>query len=187
MNDELPCDWRGDQNKAMPCPTCGLFLGCACTPCKETITCACGASFNALSEYWEHSRRVHPDKVAPTINVFQCTKCNAKFKDLNLLRDHQKICGIHFECQSPNPVADSISEECDALKELLLNKNKAYGNSALDPVRIFSKCDSVEQIKVRIDDKLSRLMRGSDSGEDVVLDLLGYLILLRISQRVKTP
>lgn len=39
---------------------------------------------------------------------------------------------------------------------MLLAKNAAYGNSALEPVRIFSKADPTEQIRVRIDDKLSR-------------------------------
>jgi hypothetical protein len=51
-------------------------------------------------------------------------------------------------------------------------------------VRIFSKADPEEQIRVRIDDKLSRLARGHDAGEDVILDLLGYLILLRIARRI---
>ncbi len=75
-----------------------------------------------------------------------------------------------------------IVAECDALKEMLLEKNRAYGDSALDPMRIFSKADPVEQILVRIDDKLSRLKRGHTGGEDVERDLLGYLILLRIAR-----
>ena len=77
----------------------------------------------------------------------------------------------------PKAVADLIAMECDALKTLLLEKNKAYGNSALDPIRVFSKADPIEQIRVRLDDKLSRLARGSAAGEDVEQDLLGYLIL----------
>ena len=77
-------------------------------------------------------------------------------------------------------VATLIEKRCDALKRLLLEKNAAYGNSALDPVRVFSSADTVEQIKVRLDDKLSRIKRGSSAGEDVVMDLLGYLILLQV-------
>jgi hypothetical protein len=77
-----------------------------------------------------------------------------------------------------------IAEECDRLKDLLLAKNASYGNSALDPVRIFSKADPVEQIRVRIDDKLSRLARGNDAGEDVETDLAGYLVLLRVARRL---
>lgn len=66
---------------------------------------------------------------------------------------------------------------------MLIAKNRAYGNAALDPVRIFSRANPSEQIRVRLDDKLSRLARGSDAGEDVILDLLGYLVLLRLSER----
>jgi hypothetical protein len=79
--------------------------------------------------------------------------------------------------------ADEIAEECDALKALLLEKNAAYGDSCFSPVRIFSRADIVEQLKVRLDDKLSRLARGSAAGEDVIQDLMGYLVLLRIAQK----
>ena len=59
-----------------------------------------------------------------------------------------------------------------------------YGDSALNPVRIMSKSDSVEQIKVRIDDKLSRLSQGNlDDDEDVINDLIGYFILLKIAKQ----
>lgn len=81
-------------------------------------------------------------------------------------------------------VALLIEQETNAIRDLLIEKNAAYGNSALDPVRIFSRADTIEQIKVRIDDKLSRLARGQQVDEDVVLDLLGYLILLRVAQRL---
>jgi hypothetical protein len=69
------------------------------------------------------------------------------------------------------------------LRQMLVAKNAAYGNSALDPVRVFSKADPAEQLRVRIDDKISRLLRGAAAGEDTVSDLLGYLILLRIAER----
>ena len=81
-------------------------------------------------------------------------------------------------------IEDAIRDECADLEKMLLDKNAAYGNSALDPVRIFSKADPVEQIRVRIDDKLSRLARGQAAGEDVELDLLGYLVLLRVARRM---
>lgn len=83
-------------------------------------------------------------------------------------------------------VQELIADECDALKEMLLAKNRAYGNSALEPLRVFSKADPVEQILVRLDDKLSRLARGSAAGEDVEQDLMGYLILLRVARKIKT-
>jgi hypothetical protein len=78
-----------------------------------------------------------------------------------------------------------IVAECKALGEMLVAKNQSYGNSALEPLRIFSKASTSEQLLVRIDDKLSRLSRGESAGEDVVLDLLGYLILLRVQGRLQ--
>lgn len=78
-----------------------------------------------------------------------------------------------------------IVEECDALKEMLLLKNRAYGDSAIHPIRVLSKADPVEQLKVRADDKLNRLMKGDGTGgEDAELDLMGYLILMRVARRV---
>lgn len=83
-------------------------------------------------------------------------------------------------------VQHMIAEECNAVRDLLIRKNKEYGNSALQPKRIFSNSDPVEQIKVRIDDKLSRLStRGEkEIHEDTCQDLLGYLVLLRVAQRL---
>lgn len=81
--------------------------------------------------------------------------------------------------------AQLIAQECDALKAMLLDKNALYGNSALDPLRVFSRASADEQIRVRIDDKLSRLSRGAGvETEDIEADLIGYLVLLRISRRL---
>ncbi len=74
----------------------------------------------------------------------------------------------------------AIIQACRNLEKTLLEKNDAYGNSALDPVRILSKSGPREQIYVRIDDKLSRLVRGKNTDkipEDVKKDIAGYLVL----------
>lgn len=82
------------------------------------------------------------------------------------------------------PSGIQIINECLELAEMLIKKNISYGNSALNPIRIFSKADSVEQIKVRIDDKLNRLKNGSSfDGDNDVDDMLGYLILLKIANK----
>jgi len=81
------------------------------------------------------------------------------------------------------PSAEAIIEECLRLAGFLARKNKAYGDSALKPVRVLSKADPAEQIRVRLDDKLSRLVRGELAGEDAILDLVGYYILLKIAER----
>lgn len=81
-----------------------------------------------------------------------------------------------------NTVND-INRACNEIKELLMEKNLAYGDSALDPVRIFSKADPSEQIRVRIDDKLSRFSKGKEyPGDNDINDLIGYLILLKIAK-----
>ena len=76
-----------------------------------------------------------------------------------------------------------IAGICEDVKELLLYKNQKYGNSALEPARIFSKANAVEQLLVRIDDKLNRIHKGAGligEDEDVIMDLIGYLVLLKI-------
>lgn len=79
--------------------------------------------------------------------------------------------------------ARDLDKVLGEMRRILIEKNTAYGNSALEPVRIFSRADPIEQLKVRIDDKLSRLARGHAAGEDVFVDLIGYLVLLRMAQR----
>ena len=85
-------------------------------------------------------------------------------------------------------IAQTISEVCDEVKDMLLEKNKSYGNSAEDPVRVFSKVSAIEQINVRIDDKLSRIARVKEyPGDDTEFDLIGYLILKRVVKMRTIP
>ena len=79
-----------------------------------------------------------------------------------------------------------IAKICDDIRDLLLKKNRAYGNSALEPIRVFSKANSCEQILVRIDDKLNRIKQGVNflEDEDVLQDLIGYLILLKVWKKL---
>lgn len=102
------------------------------------------------------------------------------------------IGGAHLKKQSNMEIkykatADQIREECQAVADMLTRKNESYGDSALEPKRIFSRADAMEQIRVRLDDKLSRLSHGNgdDFGEDVEQDIMGYLILLRIARKRK--
>jgi hypothetical protein len=79
-----------------------------------------------------------------------------------------------------------IADECDQIKAMLIDKNRKYGDSAVNPVRIFSKADPTEQFNVRMDDKLSRIKSAqADDLEDAEFDLLGYLILKRVAKRAK--
>lgn len=80
-----------------------------------------------------------------------------------------------------------IKEEARKIVMLLLEKNKAYGDTANNPPKVFSKLDAIEGLCARIDDKLSRIkQRGiTDETEDSVSDLIGYLILLKVQLHKK--
>ena len=81
------------------------------------------------------------------------------------------------------PSGNDILMNCMGIAQMLIEKNISYGDSALDPVRIFSKANSIEQLHVRIDDKLSRLMKGTEmAGDNDIDDLIGYLILLKVAK-----
>ena len=78
-----------------------------------------------------------------------------------------------------------IRETCDEIKELLIEKNRKYGDSAINPIRILSKSSNTEQILVRIDDKLNRIKNmQSDEDEDVITDLIGYLVLYKVAKKL---
>lgn len=82
--------------------------------------------------------------------------------------------------------AEKVKILSNGIADMLIRKNESYGNSALDPIRVFAKSDDIEQICVRIDDKLSRIKRGKDfDNEDVINDLIGYLFLLKIKLEEK--
>lgn len=76
---------------------------------------------------------------------------------------------------------EEIEKYCDYLKEFLIGKNTAYGNSLQNPNGIFQK-DKLGGLLGRIDDKLNRIKAVgiNDKTEDTVEDLIGYLIHLKI-------
>jgi ribonuclease HI len=83
-----------------------------------------------------------------------------------------------------------IDQACAFLEDvgkLLREKNAAYGDSALSPVRIFSQANPADGLRVRIDDKLSRVAKGAAGDEDVLRDLVGYLALLWVAEHPQDP
>ena len=74
-----------------------------------------------------------------------------------------------------------IEKVCEDVKNLLIKKNRDYGDSALNPSSVFSKGDVFESLGSRIDDKLMRIQNVGvcDETEDTILDLIGYLILYK--------
>lgn len=58
-------------------------------------------------------------------------------------------------------------------------KQAAYGNAILEPLGLFSNLSPFERIKLSLDNKASRLIRGGNyEGDDDILDFAGYLFLL---------
>jgi len=78
--------------------------------------------------------------------------------------------------------AKEVSTYLLEIRELLISKNLKYGNSALEPLGVFSQLSAKEGLLIRIDDKLKRIKNGSleKDDEDVINDLIGYLVLLKI-------
>tara|TARA_A100000172_G_C2967685_1_gene84767 strand:- start:244 stop:531 length:288 start_codon:yes stop_codon:yes gene_type:complete len=78
-----------------------------------------------------------------------------------------------------------IKEVSREIVLLLLEKNKAYGDTANNPPMIFSKLSAQEGILARLDDKLSRVKNKglNDKTEDTISDIIGYLILYKVQLR----
>lgn len=78
---------------------------------------------------------------------------------------------------------DLIIKVTEEMKDLLIKKNRAYGDSATNPSNVFSKGSPIDSICARIDDKLMRIQNKglNDKTEDTVSDLIGYLILLKVA------
>ena len=94
------------------------------------------------------------------------------------------------QTSTPAPAADPapgapttearIRARCQELAEFLVEKNRAYGDSALHPTGVFARGRASDLIRVRIDDKLNRIRNRPDAfGEDAVQDLLGFLIMFQ--------
>ena len=105
--------------------------------------------------------------------------------------------GIWFQEETSTDTVELKEEKFDTLQEvkylltelqdLLEEKNTAYGDSALNPIRLFSKVGAVNALCIRIDDKLSRIKNKGITidTEDSLMDLIGYLVLLKIAMKKK--
>lgn len=84
------------------------------------------------------------------------------------------------------PTQQKIHEILGAMKDLLLYKNQKYGDSAINPKKIFYKGDSTNSILIRLDDKIGRVMANTEEKPRVndVCDIIGYCTLLLISMGV---
>lgn len=87
------------------------------------------------------------------------------------------------------PTQGKIRNIMDSMKDLLLYKNKNYGDSAINPLCIFTKhiknCNTnTATILVNLDNKLSRVKNASELRTNDIADIIGYCTLLLISMGV---
>lgn len=78
-----------------------------------------------------------------------------------------------------NELKDTI---LNSVAKVLIEKNRKYGNAALEPIGLFYKGDNTTSIIIRIDDKISRVKNAEELRKNDMFDLLGYSLLLGISQ-----
>lgn len=83
-----------------------------------------------------------------------------------------------------------IGEVLGWMDQLLVHKNRNYGDSALKPLGLFTKFVSekndpgVNSILVRLDDKLMRIKNAKELRMNDIMDVEGYLTLLMIGKGV---
>lgn len=112
---------------------------------------------------------------------YEESNCN---KLIALDIDNNKECDLYKKLPPKDTeitTQQKIEKTINNFKDFLLEKNKRYGDSALNPKRIFSKLDSKEQLKIRMDDKISRIINSEELRTNDVTDLIGYLFLYLIS------
>ena len=137
---------------------------------KKQCTCKSEDSIHNKHYYEENRNGWTPTSTQPIINP----------KMLVSKEDLQSGSDYDIDTSSFGKDLFKINRE---ITELLINKNKAYGNTALNPTNTFSKLNSTEALCARIDDKLARIKNKgiNDETEDTVNDLIGYLLLLKMS------
>jgi hypothetical protein len=138
-------------------------------------------NINETSDYYKRDPLTRElltwvDKLEGRVN--QLTSNTAKSTMSNVLSAGQE------------PFSEDLQSVLMDLMTQLLDKNRKYGDAALNPQRTFARSDAVELINVRLDDKLNRIKnRQNDDDEDPEWDLMGYLVLKRIAvkRRAKVP
>lgn len=109
-------------------------------------------------------------------------------------KDFQHFCNdyknlkIHEGTQTDlTDTQNKIKNLCDKISEILIYKNKMYGNSVLEPKQIFYKGGYVDNILMRLDDKIGRIANTSGGNPirvNDIVDIIGYLVLLLIAKNV---
>ena len=76
----------------------------------------------------------------------------------------------------------AIQSVLGSLEVLLIEKNKRYGNSALEPLEGI-KYSAEDGIKIRLADKIKRIINSDELRKNDIADIMGYLVLLCINKK----
>jgi len=152
---------------------------------NSDITDKYNAISDEVADLLECNKNLNQERLALVAQIEKLTAAATTVKDdlANVEKNLSFAGEIPFDPDNESHLA--IVCACEELCTMLIQKNTAYGNSALEPLRMFSKASPREQLLVRIDDKLSRLARGGEfPGDDTIVDLAGYLVLLMAHDRM---
>ena len=94
--------------------------------------------------------------------------------------------GYKAEDFEDTPTQQKIKDILSGMTDLLLYKNRKYGDSAVNPKKIFYKGDSTNSILIRLDDKIGRVMSNTEEKPRVndIADIIGYCTLLLVSMGI---
>jgi hypothetical protein len=136
---------------------------------------------------------------SPTLQANSKQYIGLRLRELvkqGIIRKEGEKKGTKYFPHSPNEPADSnklvsstrIIQVFDEVKRMVVAKNQAYGDSVFEPMRVFYKggAQPADLIRIRMDDKISRLIQGSEgieNDEDVIKDLMGYCAILLVAMR----
>ena len=155
-----------------------------CHVCGRALTKAEAEMSKICPDCIKNSTVVHVPKTGTNVKAAEPLEVRLvgsdeiKFSD-DYMRNHMdKV--LYTDTQQ------KLSDVLDGMKSLLLYKNRKYGDSAINPKKIFYKGDSTNSILIRLDDKLGRVMTNTEDKPRVndVADIIGYCTLLLVSMGV---
>lgn len=148
-----------------------------------------------LAEYQKLDKKYFEGNLKTEKTKEQPKPC-PRVKDTLLCRRGGKECnatgcsivkmGYKAEDFEDTPTQQKIKDILSGMTNLLLYKNKKYGDSAINPKKIFYKGDSTNSILIRLDDKIGRVMSNTEEKPRVndVADIIGYCTLLLVSMGI---
>ena len=150
---------------------------------KDEKDCGCGNKKPKITMSKPEGTKFNTPYPIPNASTTATSKHNEYYFDTN--RNGRDDIAKAEALKQNNNFEANLDKILMNVGNLLKSKNEAYGNTSLNPPKIFSKLDSSEAICARIDDKIMRIKnRGLVSAtEDTVTDLIGYLLLLKMSMK----